>query len=233
MITFKNRYAEFDNLDDSYNQNVLRNCYNKEYRKNFLGYKNSSKNKPINLRYMNFNDTRAINLDNYNKNYNSFQRQNAYTPFPKLPPINNNSNNYINYNNNMPNNDQNFLPSRSFPNMPSALNYNYYYNLNQRQTPSPRYNNNFFNNNSFDYDVNNSNLSNDNILNISNDSQYNDSSFSILRSLENELEELEKERKLLNDQEILNQMDFELRYLRQKRNADLQRRLAEHQRKYL
>ena len=36
MITFKNRYAEFDNLDDSYNENVLRNCYHREYRKNFF-----------------------------------------------------------------------------------------------------------------------------------------------------------------------------------------------------
>jgi hypothetical protein len=47
--------------------------------------------------------------------------------------------------------------------------------------------------------------------------------------LDNELNEIERERKLLLEQEKLNQLDFELRYLRQKRNADLQRRLAEQQ----
>ena len=36
MITFKNRFAEFDNLDDSQNENVLRNCYYKEFHRNFL-----------------------------------------------------------------------------------------------------------------------------------------------------------------------------------------------------
>ena len=230
MITFKNRYAEFDNLDDSYNENVLRNCYNREYRKNFL--------RPLNNRYgnnryshQNFNDIRM-------NNFNSYQRQNSYTPFPQLPLIN--SNNNINYNNFISNNDQNIIPSRSSPNMPSIISYNNN-NMNHIGTPLPRYINNYNNNNekmfvSNNYDVN---LSNDN-LNISNDSQYNEqnqnilnssnsNSFSIRQSLDNELDELEKERKLLLEQEKLNQLDFELRYLRQKRNADLQRRLAEQQ----
>ena len=35
MITFKNRFAEFDNLDDSHNENALRNCYFREFTKNF------------------------------------------------------------------------------------------------------------------------------------------------------------------------------------------------------
>ena len=218
MITFKNRYAECDNLDDSYNDNVLRNCYNKEYRKNFRHLKN---NKSGNLRYTNFNDTRAINNNNYN--FNSYQRQNAYTPFPKLPQINNN----MNYNN-ISYNDQNFVPSRSSPSMPSIVSYNNN-NMNYRQTPLPRYNNNNLNNsfdnsgfisNNYDGNISNDNIQfyndSNNILNISNDSQH-------------ELEEIERERKLLLEQEKLNQLDFELRYLRQKRNADLQRRLAEQQ----
>ena len=240
MITFKNRYAEFDNLDDSYNQNVLRNCYHKEYRKNFLNFNKNHNNRNGNLRYSNFNDIRANNY-----NFNSYQRQNAFTPFPQLPLIN--ANNNINYNN-ISNNEQNFLPSRSSPNMPSIISYNNN-NYNNRQTPSPRYNNILNNSNdnsgfiSNNYDTN---VSNDNIqffnesnnLNISNDSQFNQdqnnlinstNQISIRKSLDNELDELEKERKLLLEQEKLNQLDFELRYLRQKRKADLQRRLAEQQ----
>ena len=232
MITFKNRYAEFDNLDDSYNENVLRNCYHKEYLKNFTRFK--PLNKEGNLRYsrkQNFNDIRM-------NNFNSYQRQNAYTPFPQLPLIN--SNNNINYNNYISNNEQNIVPSRSSPNMPSLMSYNNN-NMNHIGTPYQRYNNNnnisndsgFISNN---YDVN---MSNDN-LNISNDSQYNDynqnmlsnsnsNQLSLRQSLDNELDELEKERKLLLEQEKINQLDFELRYLRQKRNSDLQRRLAEQQ----
>ena len=240
MITFKNRYAEFDNLDDSYNENVLRNCYHKEYRKNFFNFNKNHNNKNGNLRYSNFNDIRANNY-----NFNSYQRQNAFTPFPQLPLIN--ANNNINYNN-ISNNEQNFLPSRSSPNMPSIISYNNN-NYNKRQTPSPRYNNIFNNSNdnsgfiSNNYDTN---VSNDNIqffnesnnLNISNDSQFNQdqnnlinstNQISIRKSLDNELDELEKERKLILEQEKLNQLDFELRYLRQKRKADLQRRLAEQQ----
>ena len=218
MITFKNRYAECDNLDDSYNENVLRNCYNREYRKNFGNFRKSPTNRTGNLRYANFNDTRAINNNNYN--FNSYQRQNAYTPFPKLPQINSN----INYNN-ISYNDQNFIPSRSSPNMPSIVSYSNN-NINYRQTPLPRYNNDNFNisndNSGFISNNYDTNISNDNILNISNDSQFN-------QSFDNELNDLERERKLLLEREKLNQLDFELRYLRQKRNADLQRRLAEQQ----
>ena len=237
MITFKNRYAEFDNLDDAYNENVLRNCYNREYRKNFFRFNRPNRNE--NLRYShskNFNDIRL------NNNFNSYQRQNSFTPFPQLPLINNNN---MNYNNN-DQYQQNNLQSRSSPNMPSIISYNQN-NMNHVGTPFPRYNNNFNNNNengfiSNNYDVNN--VSNDNIqffnennsLNVSNDSQYNQennspnsSQMAIRQNLDNELEELEKERKLLLEKEKLNQIDFELRYLRQKRNNDLQRRLAEQQ----
>ena len=252
MITFKNRYAEFDNLDDSYNENVFRNCYHREYRKNFFNFNKNNRNG--NNRYnliksFNFNDIR-----NGNDNYNNNRRQNSFTPFPKLPIINNNN---MNYNNNISNNSQyqqqNINPSRSSPNMPSIVAYN----RNYVATPSPIYNNNnnIFNNNndsgfiSNNYDTNN--ISNDSIqffnetgnnnynnnLNVSSDSQYNQeqniinttNQIAIRKTLDNELEELEKERKLLLEQEKLNQIDFELRYLRQKRNAELQRRLAEQQ----
>ena len=238
MITFKNRYAEFDNLDDSYNENVFKNCYNKEYRKNFLNF-NNHKNRNENSRYLrgqNFNDMRLNN-----NNINSYQRQISLTPFPQLPIVNNN---YSNNSNNDFYRQQNFLGSRSSPNMPSIIAYN---NNNQIRTPIPRYNNNNFNNeNGFISNNYDTNLSSDsiqfyndnNILNISNDSQYNQdqsqnilnsSNQSIRQSWDNELEELQKERKLLLEQEKLNQLDFELRYLRQKRKADLERRLAEQQ----
>ena len=251
MITFKNRYAEFDNLDDSYNENVFRNCYHREYQKFFNFNKNNRNgNNRYNLiKSFNFNDIR-----NGNDNYNNNRRQNSFTPFPKLPIINNNN---MNYNNNISNNSQyqqqNINPSRSSPNMPSIVAYN----RNYVATPSPIYNNNnnIFNNNndsgfiSNNYDTNN--ISNDSIqffnetgnnnynnnLNVSSDSQYNQeqniinttNQIAIRKTLDNELEELEKERKLLLEQEKLNQIDFELRYLRQKRNAELQRRLAEQQ----
>ncbi len=237
MITFKNRYAEFDNLDDSYNQNVFRNCYHREYRKNFFNFNKYNRNQ--NSRYghkQNFNDMRLSN-----NNFNSYQRQNSsFTPFPQLPLIN--SNNYNNINNNEQYQQQNRLGSRSYPNMPSIMNYN---NNNYIRTPVPRYNNpnnesGFISNN---YD---GNLSDDNIqffnennnLNVSNDSQYQEQNQNILntsneislrQSLDNELNDFEKERKLLLEQEKLNQIDFELRYLRQKRKADLERRLAEQQ----
>ena len=251
MITFKNRYAEFDNLDDSYNENVFRNCYHREYQKFFNFNKN---NRNGNNRYNLIKSTNFNDIRNGNDNYNNNRRQNSFTPFPKLPIINNNN---MNYNNNISNNSQyqqqNINPSRSSPNMPSIVAYN----RNYVATPSPIYNNNnnIFNNNndsgfiSNNYDTNN--ISNDSIqffnetgnnnynnnLNVSSDSQYNQeqniinttNQIAIRKTLDNELEELEKERKLLLEQEKLNQIDFELRYLRQKRNAELQRRLAEQQ----
>ena len=176
-----------------------------------------------------------------NNNFNSYQRQISLTLFPQLPIVNNN---YTNNSNNDFYRQQNFLGSRSSPNMPSIIAYN---NNNQIRTPIPRYNNNNFNNeNGFISNNYDTNLSSDsiqfyndnNILNISNDSQYNQdqsqnilnsSNQSIRQSWDNELEELQKERKLLLEQEKLNQLDFELRYLRQKRKADLERRLAEQQ----
>ena len=237
MITFKNRYAEFDNLDDSYNQNVLRNCYHREYRKNFFNF-NRNNHRNQNSRYsnkQNFNDMRLSN-----NNFNNYQRQNSFTPFTQLPVINNN--NYNSISNNDSYRQQNFLGSRNSPNMPSIVAYS---NNNYIRTPIPRCNNpnnesGFISNN---YD---GNMSNDNIqfynennnLNISNDSLYQDQSQNILntsnqiymrQSFDNELDELEKERKLLLDQEKINQIDFELRYLKQKRKIDLERRLREQQ----
>ena len=238
MITFKNRYAEFDNLDDSYNQNVLRNCYHREYRKNFFNFNRNLKNG--NSRYSNHRNFNDIRLSN--NNFDNYQRHNSFTPFPQLPLIN--SNNY----NNMPNNDsyqqQNFLGSRSTPNMPSIIAYNNNNNI-FRRTPMPRYNNpnneSGFISNNYDGNISNDNIqfyNENNNLNLSNDSQYQDQSQNILntpnqismrQSLDNELDELERERKLLLEQEKLNQIDFELRYLRQKRKSDLERRLAEQQ----
>ena len=231
MILFKNRYAEFDNLDDAYNQNVFRNCYHREYFKNFSKF-NRPNNRNENLRYsrgQNFNDIRL-------NNYNNYQRQSAMTPFPQLPLINNNNGNY-GYQ------QQNFLHQRSSPNMPSAFSNN----NNYIRTPISRYNN--YDNNEYGFKSNNydGNISNDdiqfynegnNILNISNDSQYSqeqnqnilrNSNEYIRQSLDNELDVLEKERKLLLEQEKLKEIDFQLRYLRQKRKSDLERRLAEEQ----
>lgn len=236
MITFKNRYAEFDNLDDSYNENVLWNCYNREYRKNFFN-KPSKHNE--NLRYQlirssNFNDMRNNNYFNNNN-----QSQKSFTPFPRLPPINNNNYNTISNESYQP---QNINPSRSSPNMPSLYNNN----NNYISTPSGMYNNNNnynynnSNDNSFNrYDPNNSSDSIQffNETGYNNNNDYNQDQniintinhYSIKKSLDSELDQLEKERKLLLEQEKLNQIDFELRLLRQKRNADLKRRLDEQQ----
>lgn len=237
MITFKNRYAEFDNLDDSYNENVLRNCYHREYRKNFL-------NRPLrqneNFRYhlirsSNFNDIRNNNYFNNNN-----QSQKSFTPFPRLPPINNNNN--FNTISNESYQLQNINPSRSSPNMPSLYNNNNNYISTPYNNNNNNYNNNYNNNNdnSFNrYDPNNSSDSIQffNETGYINNNDYNQDQniinsinhYSIKKSLDNELDQLEKERKLLLEQEKLNQLDFELRLLRQKRNADLQRRLDEQQ----
>ena len=237
MITFKNRYAEFDNLDDSYNENVLRNCYHREYRKNFL-------NRPLrqneNFRYhlirsSNFNDMRNNNYFNNNN-----QSQKSFTPFPRLPPINNNNN--FNTISNESYQLQNINPSRSSPNMPSLYNNNNNYISTPYNNNNNNYNNNYNNNNdnSFNrYDPNNSSDSIQffNETGYINNNDYNQDQniinsinhYSIKKSLDNELDQLEKERKLLLEQEKLNQLDFELRLLRQKRNADLQRRLDEQQ----
>jgi len=237
MITFKNRYAEFDNLDDSYNENVLRNCYHREYRKNFF---NRPSRHHENFRYhlINFNDMRNNNYFNNNN-----QSQKSYTPFPRLPPINNNNNNNFNTISNESYQPQNINPSRSSPNMPSIYNNNNYISTPQAMyNNNNNYNNNYNNNNdnSFNrYDPNNSNDSIQyfNETGFNNNNDYNQdqniintiNQYSIKKSLDSELDQLEKERKLLLEQEKLNQIDFELRLLRQKRNADLQRRLDEQQ----
>jgi hypothetical protein len=162
MITFKNRYAEFDNLDDSYNENVLRNCYNREYRRNFFNFNRFSRNGKGNFRYpqnKNFNDIRLSN--NY---FNNNLRQKSFTPFLQLPIINNNN---MNYNHNDQYQNQNNLQSKSSPDIPSILLYNKN-NMNHIGSPFPRYNNNFSNNESGfisnNYDTNN--LNNDNIFNF-------------------------------------------------------------------
>jgi len=206
MILFKNRYAEFDNLDDSRNENVLKNCYNKDYRRNFLSMVNRQYGHKKNPNKKNYNDIRAGNYI-----VNDYQRQNVFTPFSPLPAIQDNGI----YNGNEQYQQQIINPSKSTPNLPPIQNYP----INQVRTPLPRYPAN--------YPINNDpNSSHDSIdqdpLNLSNQE--------ILRhSLNRELEELEKERKFLLEKEKLNLIDFELRYLRQKMNADLQLRLAEQQ----
>ena len=66
MITFKNRFAEFDNLDDSQNDNVLKKCYYKEFHRNFLRF-HGPHNIKGNQRYasQNYNDIRLKNFINY------------------------------------------------------------------------------------------------------------------------------------------------------------------------
>ena len=185
MITFKNRFAEFDNLDDSHNENVLRNCYYREFHRNFLNFgKNRLKG---NLRYFNqnqnYNDIRLKNFRNNNNTIINSQRINSITPLPKIQL--NNRNNMNNNFSSIPNRNlhqgQNMNLLRSTPNY-SNLRYN-----NNTSTPRTFNNNNFnninnnsFNNNSFENSFNNSNDSlqyyNEN-ENIYNNNNYNNNNF--------------------------------------------------------
>ena len=203
MITFKNRFAEFDNLDDSQNDNVLKNCYYKEFHRNFLRFHgpNSLKGNH-NHRYsgQNYNDIRLKNLRNNNTLINS-HRQNSFTPFPQIP-INNSSN--INNFRSIPSNN-NFNQRQNANLFNSSPNYNTLRNGNSISTPISainNFNNNSFNNinnsfeNSFSFSNNNDNIqyfnesdnryngnnsfnfdlgnnNMDNSLNMSNDYQYN------------------------------------------------------------
>jgi len=248
MITFKNRFAEFDNLDDSHNENSLRNCYFREYRRNNLRF-NLPKGKKGNGRYNieNYNDIRLKNFPINNNNLLNSQRQkNSITPFPRIPLNNRNNNNNLNQFNSVQN-DMNYNQRqnnnliRSTPNYPILRNNNV-------STPNPFYNdvnNNSFNNNSFENSFNNSNDNiqnfneNDNMFNNVNnnyDYDYNnnmDNSLNMSNEyqlensrIENEIKK-EKQKQILLEQQRLNQIEKELREIRLKRNLELKRKLEQ------
>ena len=131
MITFKNRFAEFDNLDDSQNENVLRNCYYREFHRNFLRFLGNNKMRG-NFRYsnhnQNYNDIRLKNFRNDNTIMNS-QRPNSITPFPRIPIINRNN---LNQNYNSLQNDN--FNQRQNINLRSSPNY-YKLRANNISTP--------------------------------------------------------------------------------------------------
>ena len=251
MITFKNRFAEFDNLDDSHNENALRNCYFREFTKNFNNYKY---NPHVNLRYSkpNYNDIRLNDLRNRNNMINS-QRQNAYTPYNRLS-LNNNINNFNNFQNDNIFQRQNNDILRSSPNYSKSIDYNHI------STPIPSFNNNNFNNNNqngFNNRDNSFNNSNDNIqifneneniynnnsngnydyeystindinLNNSNDYQYEQEQEMEYQNdeIKNEIEK-ERQKQILLEQQRLNLIESELQELRLKRNIELKRKLEE------
>ena len=204
MIMFKNRFAEFDNLDDSHNENVLRNCYYREFHRNFLHFgKNKLKG---NFRYsnqnqnQNYNDIRLKNFRNNNNTIINSQRINSITPFPKIPLNNRNNmnNNFNNIQNLNFNQGQNMNLLRSTPNY-SKLRYNNNYTSTPRTLNNNNFNNmnnNSFNNNSFENSFNNSNDSfqyfneNENIYNnnnnFNNDYNYNNNSMNNSLNISNE-----------------------------------------------
>ena len=248
MITFKNRFAEFDNLDDSQNDNVLKNCYYKEFHRNFLRF-NAPNNIKGNQRYsgQNYNDIRLKNFRNNNNTLINSHRQNSFTPFPKIPlNYNNNINNFRSIQNNNLTQRQNINLLKSSPNYNLLRNNNISTPVNAFNS----FNNNSFNNNSFEnsfsfsnsndnfqnfnenenmYNGNNNyNFSNNNSLNMSNDYQYNqDIEYQIKNNeIENEIQK-EKQRQILLEQERLNQIEKELNELRLKRNNELKRKLEQ------
>ena len=201
MITFKNRYAEYDNLIDTDNDSVFRNCYHKEYRRNFFGPSQQSPSKKHNFRYSLSRYNNDNSEDNSSNNNNIME--NVSTPLPNLPKINNSV-------------SQNQIYYRNMPTLNSNNYSNYGYPSYKVSTPVPNLpyiNDDRFNNNNY----NNLNYSNDysNYLNYSNNDIY------------KEIDEIEKEQKLMLEQEKLNQINFELKILRQKRKAELERRLEE------
>ena len=237
MITFKNRFAEFDNLDDSHNENVLRNCYYREFHRNFLRFLGNNKFKG-NFRYsnpnQNYNDIRLKNFRNNDTIINS-QRQNSITPFPRIP-INNRNNMNQNYNSLQ---NENFNQRQNI-NLRSSPNY---YKLRANKsisTPIPSYNNNFnnnnnnFNNNSFENSFNNSNDNiqnfneneniNNNNNNFNNDYEYNnnnnniDNSFNTSRDYQYSNEEIEFQKRR-------NEIENEIQKERQKQLILEQERL--------
>ena len=255
MITFNNRYAEFDNLDDSKNENVLKNCYFKEFSKNSLGYiKNIKRNQNIRYSNQNYNDIRLNNIRSNSQN-------NIFSSFPKLPFNNNNHNifnkyNSIQFNNN--NNEYNNINQRfklkvnkSVPNYNKLVGFNHLNNYIQNanlSTPTRyRYNNNNNNFNNFNNIENSFNNSNDSIQffneseNLYNNYNYNNMDISNEYSYEQEFEQnnenemieneirKEKQKQLLLEQERLNQIEKELKELRLKRNLDLKKLLAQKQ----
>ena len=237
MITFKNRFAEFDNLDDSHNENVLRNCYYREFHRNFLRFLGNNKFKG-NFRYsnpnQNYNDIRLKNFRNNDTIINS-QRQNSLTPFPRIP-INNRNNMNQNYNSLQ---NENFNQRQNI-NLRSSPNY---YKLRANKsisTPIPSYNNNFnnnnnnnFNNYSFENSFNNSNdniqnfneneNNNNNNNNFNNDYEYNnnnniDNSFNTSRDYQYNNEEIEFQKRR-------NEIENEIQKERQKQLILEQERL--------
>ena len=248
MITFKNRFAEFDNLDDSQNENVLKNCYYKEFHKNFLRFNGNNKIQG-NLRYsnqnQNYNDIRLKHFRNKNNTIINPQRQSSLTPFPRIP-----INNQNNMNNNFNSMQVNTLNQMQNPNLlRSSPNYsNLRGNNTIISTPIPfnNVNNNSFNNSSFDNSFNNSNdniqyfnesqnmFNNNNmdnglnISNISGEYQYNQNrEFQIRRDEMEKAIHRERQKQLLLEQERLNQIEKELKDIRLKRNNDLKRKLEE------
>ena len=171
MITFKNRFAEFDNLDDSQNDNVLKNCYYKEFHRNFLRF-NAPNNIKGNQRYsgQNYNDIRLKNFRNNNNTLINSHRQNSFTPFPKIPlNYNNNINNFRSIQNNNLTQRQNINLLKSSPNYNLLRNNNISTPVNAFNS----FNNNSFNNNSFENSFSFSN-SNDNFQNFNeNENMYN------------------------------------------------------------
>lgn len=247
MITFKNRFAEFDNLDDSQNENVLKNCYYKEFHKNFLRFNGNNKIQG-NMRYsnqnQNYNDIRLKHFRNKNNTIINPQRQSSLTPFPRIP-----INNQNNMNNNFNSMQVNTLNQMQNPNLlRSSPNYsNLRGNNTIISTPIPfnNVNNNSFNNSSFDNSFNNSNdniqyfnesqnmFNNNmdnglNISNISGEYQYNQNrEFQIRRDEMEKAIHRERQKQLLLEQERLNQIEKELKDIRLKRNNDLKRKLEE------
>ena len=179
MLTFKNRFAEYDNLDDSYNQNVFNNCYHREYRKNFFRgpkmrnqnnrYNNNNNN---NERYVvNKSENYSNGYFNNNSNINNF-RESSYTPSQApYTPYQNSSQIKNLFNNNNNNND---LFSKNLNSCNSAVLINYDNNDQQ-------YNNNInYNNNGQQYNNNVEQYNNNNIQqqynNSNNYQQYNNNS---------------------------------------------------------
>ena len=251
MITFKNRFAEFDNLDDSYNENSLKNCYFREFRRNNLRF-NLPKGKNGNIRYnnQNYNDIRLKNFPFNNNNLlNSQKQKNSFTPFPRIPLNNRNYNNNLN-NYNSIQNDMNYNLRQNNNLIRSTPNYSKLRSNSNISTPLPFYNsinNNSFNNNSFENSFNNSNDNsqyfneNENMLNNANNNyeyDYNnnnnlDNSLNISNEynlensrIENEIKK-EKQRQILLEQQRLNQIEKELREIRLKRNQELKRKIEQ------
>ena len=222
MITFKNRFAEFDNLDDSQNENVLRNCYYREFHRNFLRFLGNNKMRG-NFRYsnhnQNYNDIRLKNFRNDNTIMNS-QRPNSITPFPRIP-INNRNN--LNQNYNSLQNDN--FNQRQNINLRSSPNY-YKLRANNISTPIPLNNNNFnninnnFNNNSFENSFNNSN---DNIPNVNENENINNNNNNFNNDYDFNNSNIDNSFNTSRDYQYNNNEDFEFQKKRNEIENEIQK----------